>query len=878
MGTEPFTRSKFDPNTGTGTSNPRQQVQENTSFIDASQVYGSDPVLADQLRTHSGGRLKAQVESDGHGGTGTFLPYKNTTFFANPGAIDMANDAHLVGDTELFVAGDRRANETTQLISMHTLFLREHNRIADLLHAQSPGLTDEQIYQFARRQVGAEMQAIVYNEWIPALLGPNALPAYTGYNSSVRPDITNEFSTSMFRFAHSQLDNDVERKNNDGTDIADAPGQPGSGGALKLAQSFFDPHLINLAGVIDPLTGKVSTGINVLVKAAASAVAQDSDVKAVSSIRNFLFGPEGAGGTDLIARDIQRGRDHGLTDYNSMRAAYGLSRVTSFAQITSNTTLQGLLQTVYGTVDNIDSFVGALAEDHVPGASVGPLDRAVLANQFRRLRDGDRFFFLNPNEFTLAERQTFGATTLAQVIRNNTAINDLQANVFFFHASISGTVFVDPDGNGIRGSAPEEPGLPGFTVDLLDDNGAIIASQVTDANGRYRFNEQDLNGTGNYTVAVELPAGFTQTAAQVAQNPGTILIDRGDRNVAGQNFAVLGTNVNFLNGFAGATTLQLNGAAFINGSTLRLTDGGLGEASSAFTTSAVSVTKFSTFFAFQLTNADADGFTFTIQSVGPTALGFGGGGLGYQGIPSSVAIKFDLFNNAGEGNNSVGLYFNGAAPTVPALDLTGTGINLHSGHVFEGRITYDGSTVRLQIDDTFTGAEIVATASNVNIPAVVGGNTAFVGFTAGTGGLTATQDILAWNYTEFSPALGGGGGAGDAGGADGGDSTLSLVSTAPGQSDGPVHLAVLPGGGLSPFFPLAASAGNALGVGQANVGHSPPPDGSFVQAAPVTFTGSTSEQLPPSVVQATVPSRALGTKTVQPGEDIFARDLLFASL
>src|SRR5262245_56821395 len=111
----------------------------------------------------------------------------------------------------------------------------------------------------------------------------------------------------MFRFAHSQLDNDVERKNNNGTDLADKPGFPGSGGSLDLAQSFFAPHLINLAGVIDPLTGKVSTGINPILKGAASAVAQDVDTKAVRAIRNFLFGGPGAGGTDLISRDMQRG-------------------------------------------------------------------------------------------------------------------------------------------------------------------------------------------------------------------------------------------------------------------------------------------------------------------------------------------------------------------------------------------------------------------------------------------------------------------------------------------------------------------------------------------------------------------------------------------
>src|SRR4029077_6486416 len=136
---------------------------------------------------------------------------------------------------------------------------------------------------------------------------------------------------------------------------------------------------------------------------------------------NFLFGPPGAGGSDLIARDIQRGRDHGLTDYNSMRAAYGLPRVTSFAQITSNVQVQQKLQQLYGSVNNIDAFVGALAEDHAPGADVGPLTKAVLVDQFTRLRDGDRFFYLN--QFSGTQLSNLVAnTSLTKIIERNTGV------------------------------------------------------------------------------------------------------------------------------------------------------------------------------------------------------------------------------------------------------------------------------------------------------------------------------------------------------------------------------------------------------------------------------------------------------------------------
>ena len=110
------------------------------------------------------------------------------------------------------------------------------------------------------------------------------------------------------------------------------------------------------------------------------------------------------------------------------------------------------------------------------------------------------------------------------------------------------------------------------------------------------------------------------------------------------------------------------------------------EAGSLFTSNKVSVSGFTITFDFRLTSAAADGFAFVIQGVGSSALGTGGGGLGYQGIGSSVAVKFDLSDNAGEGSNSTGLYVNGAAPTGGAADLTPSGIDLHSGHVFRATV------------------------------------------------------------------------------------------------------------------------------------------------------------------------------------------------
>ncbi len=211
-------------------------------------------------------------------------------------------------------------------------------------------------------------------------------------------------------------------------------------------------------------------------------------------------------------------------------------------------------------------------------------------------------------------------------------------------------------------------------------------------------------------------------------------------------------------GYGGGFTsggLQLNGSAGLNGNKLRLTNGNTYQAASAFSTGAVGVQAFTNDFTFQLTNPSADGFMFVLQNQGATALGGYGIDLGYgtgaSGIQRSVGIKFDIFNNDGEGVNSTGLYINGARPTTPATDLTPSGINLHSGDVFRVHMAYNGSTLAVTITDTVTGATATQNYT-VNIPSVVGASSAFAGFTAGTGGAGATQDILNWSLTPGTPA------------------------------------------------------------------------------------------------------------------------------
>lgn len=379
------------------TANPRQQVTEISGFLDASMVYGSDTNRANALRSFTGGKLKT---------SGSNLLPLNTNGLAN------ANDAMIFPDNQLFLAGDVRANENIELTAIQTLFMREHNQIASAIAATNATLSDEQLYQQARRIVIAEVQAITYQEFLPALLGNNALPPYIGYNPKVNPGISTEFSTAAYRIGHTLVNDDIDFLDNDGNPITNS---------ISLAEAFFNPAPIKTLG-IDPL-----------IKYLATDNAQEVDTQLVDSLRNFLFGAPGEGGFDLASLNIQRGRDHGLAGYNSVRAAYGLPKFTSVTQITSNTILQNSLTLLYGSVDNIDLWIGGLAEDHVAGSSVGPTFRRIMVDQFTRLRDGDSNWY--ERVFSGPQLSAIRATRLSDVIRRNTTITKIQDNVFFYDST-----------------------------------------------------------------------------------------------------------------------------------------------------------------------------------------------------------------------------------------------------------------------------------------------------------------------------------------------------------------------------------------------------------------------------------------------------------
>ncbi len=271
----------------------------------------------------------------------------------------------------------------------------------------------------------------------------------------------------------------------------------------------------------------------------------------------------------------------------------------------------------------------------------------------------------------------------------------------------------------------------------LNYNGAVLTVVITDTVS---------NAVATQTYTVNIPAVVGGSTAYVGFTAGAGQFSS-IQDILNWSYSAVPINGPLLPlGFTTASSVMtLNGGTILNGAKLRLTDGGSNEARSAFFNTAVNIQRFSTGFDFQLSSPTADGFTFTIQNAGATALGSFGGGLGYHGIPDSLAIKFDLFSNNGEGPDSTGLYIDGGFPMSPAIDLSSTGIDLHSGDVFNVQLNYNGTTLTAVITDTRTNAS--ATQSyTINIPAVVGGSTAYVGFTGGTGTGAAIQQILDWSF------------------------------------------------------------------------------------------------------------------------------------
>jgi len=492
-----FNRSRATPGTGTSTANPRQQTNTESSFIDGAVVYSNDPARLDWLRD---GSLDGNPTNNAATlmMPGNYLPRRTARGNAAtaPGG-DV--DGRLRADpSKSFVGGDKRTNENVALTAVMTLFAREHNRIVGLLPNT---LTAEEKFQIARRVVAAEEQYITYTEFLPAL--GVRLPNYAGYNATVNPTLSNEFATVGYR-AHSQIhgefefEGDSSRWNAAQLDAFRAQGiEVEVDGAettlvVPLNVAFFNPDLVQAIGlgpILESLSGESQYKNDEMIdNQLRSVLFQVPNTSTADCTGSDDANPDCFQGVvDLAAIDIERGRDHGMPSYNQMRQLYGLAPKTSFTAITGeatdqfpagfsnntpgsldfsalfdttgdtevpgsvdqeantkravrNTTTAARLRATYGSVDNVDAFVGMSAEPHLAGSEFGELQRAMWVKQFAALRDGDRFFYANDPALAniMSTYHIDYRNPLSKVIASNSdiALADLAPNSFFAHGDV----------------------------------------------------------------------------------------------------------------------------------------------------------------------------------------------------------------------------------------------------------------------------------------------------------------------------------------------------------------------------------------------------------------------------------------------------------
>ncbi|KAH7699852.1 hypothetical protein AAVH_33039 [Aphelenchoides avenae] len=366
---------------GSGRSKPRQQLNENTGFIDGSPIYGSSIGDMHKFRQGNTGFLKLENFNGMR-----VLPFDRSK-------CRNANDC-----TATFVAGDSRVNLFLGLTSYHLLFTREHNRVASILQRLNPHWNGDRLFQEARKIVGAQIQAICYREYLPKVLGSafaSTVGIYRGYDPNVDPTIANEFTAGAYRFGHGMIQEFYPRLDERNRTI-------GFGGFQFVDGTLHSDHLIFQGGVDPILRGLMATPLK-------------RPQRLTTTITEQMFGS-----TDLGTINIQRGRDHGIPSYMRFRQLCGLSSASTFdqAQILSSTA-RASLQRVYRSPDRIDFYVGALLEDPVVRGLVGPTVACVIGPQFARSRDGDRFYFENPGIFTRSQLAEIRRSSLARIICNN---------------------------------------------------------------------------------------------------------------------------------------------------------------------------------------------------------------------------------------------------------------------------------------------------------------------------------------------------------------------------------------------------------------------------------------------------------------------------
>lgn len=388
-----FVASVYFSCSGWGYGTPRQQLNGVTSVIDGSVVYGVSETTAGLLRTYKNGKMKTE--------DGGNLPFN---IFGVPNDNNIGRKPQ-----KLMATGDVRANVQPGMLALHTIFVREHNRWCDEYLINNSMASDEEVFQYARRMVAAELQAITFREFLPVLFG-RPMPPYSGYDEATNPDVGHVFSIGAFRFGHSQVNSHLWRLNADWSVSCH--------GHLPLRDAYFMPERVLKEGGIDPY-----------LRGFVAQPAQEVDLLMVDDMRNLLFQTGPGSGEDLAALDIQRGRDHGLSDYNTVRKQLGLKAIASFEEITADPDVICKLRRLYGSVDNIDLFVGGLAEQHIRGGEVGETFAKIIEMTFLRIRKGDHFWY--ENIMTNEEIDKIHDLSLSKIIHRNSGFLNAPEDIFF---------------------------------------------------------------------------------------------------------------------------------------------------------------------------------------------------------------------------------------------------------------------------------------------------------------------------------------------------------------------------------------------------------------------------------------------------------------
>ncbi|XP_037073971.1 chorion peroxidase-like [Pollicipes pollicipes] len=308
---------------------PRDPINQVTSYLDASFVYGSDLETERRMRSYQGGLLKTLPVFREIGLKDLLPPNLHAP---DEGCIRPSRDIFC------FDAGDNRVNEQLVLATLQTYLMREHNRIAVELSHLNPHWDDETIYQETRLIIGAVVQQITYNEFLPMVLGKDVMTKENlvvgrgskghKYSPTLDASTSNSFSTAAFRFGHSLLPSTIERWSTSGKYID----------ARRLSELLRQPYDMYKGGFVDQYTMGL---INQLAQAMDDAVTQE--------VTNHLFQmPEHRFGMDLAAINMQRGREHGLPSYNGFREFCGLPRVTDFFEL--NTVMSNNTASAYSDV------------------------------------------------------------------------------------------------------------------------------------------------------------------------------------------------------------------------------------------------------------------------------------------------------------------------------------------------------------------------------------------------------------------------------------------------------------------------------------------------------------------------------------------------